>query len=306
MNNKYLITIVGPTAIGKTAMAIHLANTFNAEIISADSRQFFKEMAIGTAKPTIEERSQAIHHFVDNLSIEEYYSTGDFERDVISFLDEYFKTHDVAIMCGGSGLYVNAVLNGIDEFPEIDPKFREEVIALFETEGIESLQKILQEKDPEHFARVDINNPQRLMRAVEVCLGTEQKYSSFLRGKKTQRAFTSIKIGLELEREKIYERINRRVDIMLEQGLLQEVKDLNPKKDLNALQTVGYKEFFDHFAGIHDYDTAVELVKRNTRRFAKKQLTWFKKDEETQWFSPLDQDKIIEFILSEFEKQPTD
>ena len=296
MNKKFLISVVGPTAIGKTATAIQLAQKYNAEIISADSRQFFREMSIGTAKPTSKELSQAKHHFVDNLSIHDYYSTGDFEREVIDFLDEYFKTNDVAILCGGSGFYVTAVLDGIDEFPDISPQIREDVIALYEKEGIEALQAILSEKDPEHYANMDINNKQRLMRAVEICVGSGLKYSSFLIGKKLKRNFTPIKIGLTLEREEIYDRINHRVDIMMENGLLEEAKALEQHKNLNALQTVGYQEFFSYLNDEYDLDRAVELIKRNTRRFAKKQLTWFKKDEEIQWFSPLDPNKIEDFV----------
>ena len=290
MNDKHLISIVGPTAIGKTALAIELAKKYDAEIISADSRQFFKEMNIGTAKPTPNELSQAKHHFVDNLSIHDYYSTGDFEREVIDFLDEYFKHKDVAIMCGGSGFYVMAVQDGIDDFPEIGPEVRENVIELYESEGIETLQKILKEKDPEHYNNMDIHNKQRLMRAVEICIGSGQKYSSFLIGKKLKRNFNSIKIGLTLDREEIYDRINKRVDLMMKAGLLDEVKNLYPHKELNSMQTVGYQEFFSHFDGDFDLDRAIELVKRNTRRFAKKQLTWFNKDKEINWFSPKNSD----------------
>ncbi len=296
MNKKSLIVVVGPTAIGKTATAIKLAKLYNAEIISADSRQFFKEMNIGTAKPTQEELTQVKHHFVNNLSIHDYYSTGDFERETIAFLNEYYKTNDVAILCGGSGFYVTAVLDGIDEFPDISPEVRENVITIYEHKGIEALQEILLEKDPDHYHNMDIHNKQRLMRAVEICIGSGQKYSSFLIGKKLNRQFTPIKIGLELEREEIYNRINHRVDIMLENGLIDEVKALHSHKELTSMKTVGYQEFFRHFEGEYDFEKAVELIKRNTRRFAKKQLTWFKKDAETHWFSPYEQEKIKEYI----------
>jgi tRNA dimethylallyltransferase len=306
MTSKKLIVIVGPTAIGKTETAILLAQQYNAAIFSADSRQFFKEMNIGTAKPTQSELDQAQHYFIDNLSIHDYYSTGDYERDVIAALDKYFITNDIAILCGGSGLYVTAVVDGIDEFPTIAPEIRQQVIELYQTDGIEALQTILLREDPEHYHNMDINNKQRLMRAVEICLGTGTKYSSYLIGKKLHRNFDTIKIGLELDRKQIYDRINKRVDTMIDAGLEQEAKQLFPHKGINALQTVGYQEFFSFFEGEYDLNTAVELIKRNTRRFAKKQLTWFKKDTDTTWFSPFNISEIQFHIAQNMSNKSAD
>lgn len=281
---KYLITIVGPTAIGKTAMAIEIAKHFNCEIISADSRQFFKEMAIGTAVPLKEELQAAKHHFIQNISIFDEYNVGDFERDAITKLDELYQNSDFAVMVGGSGLYIDAVLKGFDEFPDVDPSVREKLIANYEQHGIEYLQQELQKLDPIHYEKVAKENPQRLMRALEVCIGSGKPYSSFLNIKKNSRRFTSIVIGLEADRELMYNRINQRVDIMVESGLLEEAKALYPYKKLNALQTVGYRELFSHFDEEISHDFALEEIKKNTRRFAKRQMTWFKRNEATKWF----------------------
>lgn len=284
MNNKYLISIVGPTAIGKTALSIKLANYFNTEIISCDSRQLFKEMYIGTAVPEPEELAAAPHHFIQNKSIFENYSVGSFEREAIEKLDKLFQKHDVVIMVGGSGLYVNAVVKGLDDFPKVDSTIREELTKQLETVGIESLQKQLKNLDPISYDKIAIDNPQRLSRALEICIGTGKPYSSFLNKKENKRDFTPISIGLTADRKLMYNRINKRVDIMMEKGLLAEVKNLYQHKELNALNTVGYKELFKFLDGEWDLNFAVSEIKKNTRRFAKRQITWFKRDESTRWF----------------------
>jgi len=287
---KKLITIIGPTAIGKTALSIKLANYFNCEIISCDSRQFFKELKIGTAVPSKEELASASHHFIQNKSILENYTVGDFEREAILKLDELFETNDYAILVGGSGLYVDAILKGFDTFPEIDTHVRAEIISNYEQFGIEYLKQKLQEYDKNYFDTISkenpqtLQNPQRLMRFVEVCIGSGKPYSSFLNQKKNTRNFTPIIIGLEAERQEMYDRINLRVDLMIQAGLLEESKNLYPNKKLNALQTVGYKELFSYFDGDFTLDFAIEEIKKNTRRFAKRQLTWFKRTENAKWF----------------------
>ena len=302
---KYLITIVGPTAIGKTSLSIALAQHFGCEIISCDSRQFFKEMSIGTAVPNKEELSEAKHHFIHNKSIFENYTVGDFEKEAISKLDELYKTSDFAILVGGSGLYVDAVLKGFDAFPEIENSVREQVNADYEKLGIAYLQQKLQELDSDYFDTITIENPQtlknpqRMMRFVEVCIGSGKPYSSFMNKKKNTRNFTPIIIGLEADREKIYERINQRVEIMINEGLLAEAEKVYPNKNLNALQTVGYRELFDYFEGKITLEFAIEEIKKNTRRFAKRQLTWFKRNQATKWFNYLEnQNKVTDYIAS--------
>jgi len=300
---KYLIIVIGPTAIGKTALSIQLAKSFGCEIISCDSRQFFKEMTIGTAVPSKEELDAAVHHFIQNKSIFENYTVGDFEREAISMLDELYKTNDCAVLVGGSGLYVDAILKGFDNFPEIDLSIREEIIANYEKLGIGYLQQELEKLDKAYFDTISkenpqtLLNPQRLMRFVEVCIGSEKPYSSFLNQKKNTRNFTPILIGLEAERAEMYERINLRVDLMMQAGLLKEAKSLYPNKDLNALQTVGYRELFSYFDGDGTLDFAVEEIKKNTRRFAKRQMTWFKRTENVKWFDyKTDFDVILEYV----------
>jgi tRNA dimethylallyltransferase len=300
--HNYLITIIGPTAIGKTSLSIALAKHFGCDIISCDSRQFFKEMRIGTAVPSDEELANATHHFIQNKSIFEEYTVGDFEREAIKKLDELFEKNKVQIMVGGSGLYVDAVLKGFDNFPEIDSKIREEVRANYEEKGIEYLQAILKEKDINYYNLLSSNNPQtlqnpqRMMRFVEVCLGSNQPYSSFLNQKKNTRNFTPIIIGLEAERPIMYDRINQRVDIMMNEGLLAEAHKLFPNKELNALQTVGYRELFDYLDGKISLDFAIEEIKKNTRRFSKRQITWFKRTENAFWFDYVENfQKIVEY-----------
>lgn len=295
--NKYLISILGPTAIGKTALSVEIAGHFKTEIISADSRQFFKEMRIGTAVPEAEELAIAPHHFIQQISIEENYSVGDFERDAIQKTEELFQKHDRLVMVGGSGLYVKAVTEGLDDFPEVDPEIRKNLNAQLEINGLERLQKELKELDPEYYKKADVQNPHRLIRALEICIGTGKTFSSFLKKEKSKREFQTIKIGLTADREIIYERINRRVDLMVEKGLVEEADKLYEKRDLNALNTVGYKELFKYFDGEWKLETAVSEIKKNTRRFAKRQLTWFRKDKEINWFDyKTDPKEIIEFI----------
>ena len=301
----YLITIIGPTAIGKTALSITLAKHFGCDIISCDSRQFFKEMKIGTAVPNLEELASAPHHFIQNKSIFESYSVGDFEQEALFKLDELFAKNNVQIMVGGSGLYVDAVLKGFDEFPEIDPSVREIINQQFESLGIEYLQKQLENLDSEYYQKLTLENPQtlqnpqRMKRFVEVCLGSGKPYSSFIGKRKNNRNFTPIVIGLEADRKIMYNRINQRVDIMLKEGLLEEAQILYPNKQLNALQTVGYRELFDNFNGTTTLDFAVEQIKMNTRRFAKRQITWFKRVENVKWFDYLtDKEEIIKEIES--------
>lgn len=286
MNKKTLITVVGPTAIGKTEMAIGIAKQFKTEIISADSRQFYKEMKIGTAVPSINELSAIPHHFIQHKGIAEVYSVGAFEKDALCLLDELFKKYDIVVLVGGTGLYISAITNGLDEFPKIDAGLRNELNQILKEKGIQELQELLKLKDPEYFSRVDTENPHRLIRALEVCLATGKPYSSFLNKPKIARSFKTISFGLTAKRELIYDRINQRVDLMVKEGLLEEAKSLYAQRTLNALQTVGYKEIFKYFDGEYDLDFAISEIKKNTRRFAKRQLTWFKKDSTIIWFDP--------------------
>ena len=289
---KTVIFIVGPTAVGKTSLAIDLANELGCEIISADSRQFYKDISIGTAKPSAEELSKAKHHFIDFLGLQELYSAGDFERDALSFLEDYFQNNSVCICAGGSGLYVSALLYGLDDLPS-SKSIRAELNEFYLNEGIEALQRELKEKDPEHYAAMDIHNKHRLIRALEVCRASGEKYSQLRTSSKKERPFKSIILGLNRDREELYDRINRRVDIMLDDGLLDEVKSVMPMKHINALQTVGFREIFASYDGEYDMDEAIRLVKRNSRRFAKRQVTWFKRYEEIMWFNPQDYNSIV-------------
>lgn len=279
-----LITIVGATAIGKTALSIKLAQHFNCNIISCDSRQFYKEMTIGTAVPDADELATAPHHFIQNRSIFEDYSVGQFEKDALAKLDELFAENPIQIMVGGSGLYVDAVLKGFDEFPDVAPQIRFDLTAELENKGIEYLQQQLKELDIETYNTIAIDNPHRLIRALEICIGTGKTYSSFKNKPKAPRNFQTIKIGLKADREIMYDRINRRVDIMIENGLIEEAQQLHQHKELNALQTVGYRELFEYFDGNFTKEFAIEEIKKNSRRFAKRQGTWFRKDPEIIWF----------------------
>ncbi len=297
MKKGNLITVIGPTAIGKTALAITLAKHFRTEIISADSRQFFKEMNIGTAVPTVVELNTVPHHFIQNLSINDDYSVGDFERDVLKKLEGLFEKHAVVVMVGGSGLYVDAICKGLDNFPEVHPEIRKNLKTRLVEKGIRTMQNELKNLDFTTYHQIDLENPQRLIRALEICLASGKPYSSFLSENKSPREFNSIKIGLTAPREIVYDRINQRVDRMIENGLIDEARKLLPYKDLNALQTVGYKELFSYFEGEINLEFAIEEIKKNTRRFAKRQFTWFKKDDKILWFDYLtDPDKIINKI----------
>ncbi|MCK5782006.1 MAG: tRNA (adenosine(37)-N6)-dimethylallyltransferase MiaA [Flavobacteriales bacterium] len=291
-----LITIIGPTAIGKTSLSIDIANHFNCDILSCDSRQFYKELLIGTAPPSPEELSTAPHHFIHNRSIFDDYSVGDYEDDAIKLLDKIYNNNDMAILIGGSGLYVDAVLKGFDTFPELAKEIRINLQKDLDKNGLSSLQERLKLLDPEYFNIVDIQNPQRVIRALEVCIGTGKTFTEFRIRKPKQRNFDPIKIGLNIDREKLYERINLRVDLMMEAGLLLEAEKMYIHKNLNSLQTVGYRELFSYFDGSFDLDFAISEIKKNTRRFAKRQLTWFRKDKEIKWFDPKDVNDIIAFI----------
>ena len=302
----YLITIIGPTAIGKTSMSIALAKHFGCDIVSCDSRQFFKELRIGTAVPSEEELASAPHHFIQNKSIFENYTVGDFEKDVIAKLEDLFLKNNIQIMVGGSGLYVDAIIKGFDNFPDIDNSIREKINTDFEQLGINYLKNKLKELDANYYQKLmlenpqTLQNPQRLKRFVEVCLGTGKPYSSFLNQKKNQRSFTPIIIGLEADREIMYNRINQRVDFMINEGLVKETKGLFPNKQLNALQTVGYRELFDYFEGKITLDFAIEEIKKNTRRFSKRQLTWFKRTENVKWFDfKANKNDIVNYIKSQ-------
>jgi len=299
MKKKVLIVIAGPTAVGKTALGIQIAKYFKTEIISADSRQFFREMSIGTAKPSAEELAEVPHHFINSHSIKDQVSVGSYEKEALKKLEELFTKHDAVVMVGGSGLYINAVLNGFDELPAVDPAIRAELNNRLEKEGIGSLQEDLLKHDPVYYHEVEINNPQRVIRALEIYHSTGKPFSSFRTGIKKERNFDSILIGLNSEREELYNRINKRVDLMIQEGLLDEVKSLAAYKELNSLNTVGYSELFKFLDEESSLQEAIEHIKQNTRRFAKRQITWFKKLEGINWFHPNEEKEIISFIEKE-------
>lgn len=284
--SKTLHVVCGPTAVGKTEFAIKMAEELGTEILSADSRQLYREIPIGTAQPTSEELARVKHHFIANRSVEEDYNAGMYERDALVLLDELFGKYNDVVVCGGTGLYIKALCEGLDEVPKANPKLRNELISKFEKEGLESLQEQLKQLDPIHFEKMDEKNPQRVIRALEVCLSTGKPFSSFHQDRKTERPFKIKKIGLELSRGELYNRINTRVDSMIKQGWLNEAKSVFHLRHLNALNTVGYKELFAHLNGEMTFTKAIEKIKVNTRRFAKRQLTWFKKDEEIVWRRP--------------------
>lgn len=285
MRNKTLISIIGPTAIGKTRVSIEVAKAFNTEIISCDSRQFFKEMNIGTGVPSKQELMAAPHHFIQHISIFDDYSVGEYEKDALKLIEEKFKNQEVLILTGGSGLYQKVVLEGLDDFPKVDKEIRENLNLQLKNEGIEKLQHQLKNLDPLYFEKADTQNPHRLIRALEICIGTGKSFSYYLnQKKKSKRNFNSIKIGLKAERKVIYKRIEERVDIMFEDGLVSEAKLLYKHKNLNALQTVGYKELFDYFDEKYSLTEAKNEIKKNTRRYAKRQLTWYRKQNDIHWF----------------------
>lgn len=293
-----LIVLLGPTGVGKTDIAIDIARHFGCDIISADSRQFFREMRIGTALPSREQLTEIKHHFIGFLSVKDYYSSNLFERDVLGILPELFKKNSVALMTGGSGMYIDAVCNGIDDIPDVDPEIREKFARKYKEEGIEGLRIELKLLDPEHYEKVDLKNPRRIIRALEICETTGHPYSGFLTNQKRRRDFEIIKTGLKRPREELFDRINWRVDLMIKDGLEEEARNLLGLRHRNALNSVGYREFFDFFDGKITRDKAIELIKRNTRRFAKRQMTWWSKDEGIRWFNADDKAGLIDYLNS--------
>lgn len=296
MFNKHLIVISGPTGIGKTETAIKLANHFQTEIISADSRQFFKELKIGTATPSPEELKLARHHFIGHLSIQDQYNIYQYEKDALSLMDEFYKIQDVLILCGGSGLYIDAVCKGMDDIPDTDPEIRSALIERFENEGIESLRQELKYLDPSSYSEVDLKNPKRILRALEVSLSSGKPFSSFKSKSLKERNFEIHSIVLHMDREKLYQRINERVDRMIEEGLEQEVRSLIGYKEHNALKTVGYSEFFDYFDGKTDFPETIRLIKRNSRRYAKRQVSWFGRNPDSLWFDADDYNRLEQHL----------
>ncbi len=291
-----LIVLLGPTGVGKTDISVDLAEKLNCEIISADSRQFFKEMKIGTSVPSDNQLNKIKHHFIQFLSVETYYSASLFERDVLQLLNNLWLTRNIVLMTGGSGLYIDAVCKGYDDIPDIDNTIRDKYISLYKNEGISGLRVALKLLDPDHYAKVDLKNHKRIIRALEICEATGRPYSSFLRNERRERDFTILKIGLKRDRDELYNRINSRVDDMIKNGLEDEARRLYKFKATNALNSVGYKEFFDYFENKISHEKAMDLIKRNTRRYAKRQMTWWSRDNEIRWFEADEYDKILDFI----------
>lgn len=296
------MVIAGPTAVGKTETCLNIAKKFHTEIISSDSRQFYRETLIGTAKPSAEEMAAVPHHFINTLSIYDEYDVKRFEKDTLELLEVLFQKHKVVLMTGGSGLYIDAVCYGFDDIPDIDPTIRKELNADFEKEGIGFLQKELEQSDADYFGTVDIHNPQRLIRALEVYRGTGKPFSSFRKKKVNIRDFNIIKIGLERERDELFQRIDQRMDLMIGQGLFEEAERLFPYRELNALQTVGYTEIFGYLKGEYDKEEAIRLLKRNSRRYAKRQMTWFKRYPDMTWFHPSDIQEIFLFVKKQLQE----
>jgi tRNA dimethylallyltransferase len=294
--SKKLVVIAGPTAVGKTDLSIFLASELGCEIISADSRQFYKEMNIGTAKPDDHQLQKIKHHFVDLFSVDQPFSAGRFEVAVLALLEKTYRQSDCMLMVGGSGLYIRAVCEGMNDVPDVDPVFRERLYEQFQRSGLGPLVKELQVSDPEYAAMVDQKNQQRVIRALEVCRATGMPYSSFRKGRKKERSFETIKIGLERDRDELFQRIDQRMDIMIRSGLFREASALFAKRGNNALRTVGYQEIFDYLEGKYDRDEAIRLLRRNSKRYAKRQMTWFKKDREFTWFHPDQKGQILAFI----------
>jgi len=295
---KTLIVILGPTGIGKTDLSIDIALEFKTEIISSDSRQVYKELKIGTAVPSDEQLKKVKHYFIGNKSIYDYYNASMFEFEVLDKLDELFRIHNQVVMTGGSGMYINAVCDGIDDLPTIDQEIRDELFALYKEQGLESLRMQLKLLDPISYKTIDLRNPKRILKALEVSIQTGKPYSSFLTDTNKKRDFNIIKIGLQRNREELYERINLRVDEMVKEGLIEEARRFYKDRNLNSLNTVGYKELFEHFDGHISLDTAIELIKRNSRHYAKRQISWFGRDKEINWFNPDDFALIVGFIKS--------
>lgn len=295
---KTLIVITGPTAVGKTKLTIDIARHYDIPIINADSRQIYRELKIGTASPTTKELALAKHLFVGTKSIEEYYNASMYEQEVLTYLDSHFKDSDLALMSGGSMMYIDAVCKGIDDIPTIRDDIRTMMKQRLEAEGLEALCEELRQLDPEHYEVVDCKNTRRVIHALEICHQTGQTYTSFRKQQQRERPFRIVKIGLNRPREELYNRINARVDEMMGKGLLEEAQELYPKRQLNALNTVGYKELFDYMDGVWPLEEAVERIKGNTRRYARKQLTWFKRDEDVRWFHPDDKEQLLKYISS--------
>lgn len=292
----FLVVLLGPTGVGKTDISIDLATQLNCEIISADSRQFYCEMEIGTAVPDSLQLNKIKHHFVKFLSIEDYYSSSLFEKDVLTLLPSLFAKNNFVLMSGGSGMYIDAVCDGTDDIPDVDPSVREKYIALYNNEGINGLRIALRLLDPVHYSKVDLKNYKRIIRALEICETAGKPYSSFLTKKKRERDFRIIKVGLMRSRDELYQRINTRVDNMISSGLENEARKLIGYRHLNALNSVGYRELFDFFDGTVSKEKAIELIKRNSRRYAKRQMTWWGKDKEITWFNPEHKTEIFRFI----------
>lgn len=300
---KTLIVITGPTAVGKTALCLDIAQHFGIPIINADSRQIYKELKIGTASPTKEQLQQVRHYFVGTLSLNDYFSASLFEQQAMEILEREFCEHDYALMAGGSMMYIDAVCDGIDDIPTVDDETRETLKKRLAEEGLEALVEELRQLDPEYYEIVDKQNPRRVVHGLEICLMTGKTYTSFRKHEKKHRPFHIVKIGLNREREELYNRINQRVNQMMSEGLLEEAKSLYPKRQMNALNTVGYKEMFAYLDGVWTLEEAVERIKGNTRRYARKQLTWYKKDEQIRWFHPDDKEIIISYISQDYEQR---
>lgn len=298
MSTKHLIVIVGPTGSGKSDLAIEIAERYGAPIISTDSRQFYRGIPIGTAQPDAEQLQRVEHHFIASHDLKQEFNCGAYETEALAKLEELYRKHDVVVAVGGSGLYIKALCEGMDSLPEAEPELREELARRLRSEGLESLCEELRQRDPAYYEEVDRNNPARVLRALEVCISTGLPYSSMRTGEKRQRPFNIIKLGIDMERERLYERINRRVDVMMQMGLEQEARAVYHLRELNSLQTVGYREMFDYFDGTISRDEAIELIKRNSRRYAKRQMTWFRRDEEIKWVDTANKQIIEEYLDS--------
>ena len=298
MSTKYLIVIVGPTGSGKSDLAIEIAERYGAPIISTDSRQFYRGIPIGTAQPDAEQLQRVEHHFIASHDLKQEFNCGAYETEALAKLEELYLKHDVVVAVGGSGLYIKALCEGMDSLPEAELELREELARRLHSEGLESLCEELRQRDPAYYEEVDRNNPARVLRALEVCISTGLPYSSMRTGEKRQRPFNIIKLGIDMERERLYERINRRVDVMMQMGLEQEARAVYHLRTLNSLQTVGYREMFDYFDGTISRDEAIELIKRNSRRYAKRQMTWFRRDEEIKWVDTANKQIIEEYLDS--------
>ena len=298
MSTKHLIVIVGPTGSGKSDLAIEIAERYSAPIISTDSRQFYRGIPIGTAQPDAEQLQRVEHHFIASHDLKQEFNCGAYETEALAKLDELYRKHDIVVAVGGSGLYIKALCEGMDSLPEAEPELREELARRLRSEGLASLCEELRQRDPAYYEEVDRNNPARVLRALEVCISTGLPYSSMRTGEKRQRPFNIIKLGIDMERERLYERINRRVDVMMQMGLEQEARAVYHLRELNSLQTVGYREMFDYFDGTISRDEAIELIKRNSRRYAKRQMTWFRRDEEIKWVDTANKQIIEEYLDS--------